>query len=87
MLFGAAAGGVADHMLQAQRSAAAQAAAPAAGSCGQDLDLALIMADAANNGRADPAFEAHKAPIATWALAIWEAWLPQKSLTADDGEG
>ena len=36
-----------------------------------------MMADASANGRADPGFDAHKLPIATWALAIWEAWLPQ----------
>ena len=63
-------------MLYTQRTTAAKAAAPPSGSCGQDLDLALMMADASANGRADPAFDAHKLPIATWALAIWEAWLP-----------
>ena len=70
MLFGVAASGVSDTMLHGQRAAAAKAAAPAAGTCGQNLDLALVMADASNNGRADPAFDAHKIPIATWALAI-----------------
>ena len=34
------------------------------------------MADASASGRADPAFDAHKVPIATWALAVWERWLP-----------
>ena len=75
MTFGEAATGVSDSMLYAQRAAAAKAAAPSAGSCGQDLDLALLIADASANGRADPAFDAHKVPIATWALAVWEGWL------------
>ena len=79
-MFGAAANGIADIMLHAQRTTAAKAAATSAGTCGQNLDLALIMADAANNGRGDPAFEAHKSPIATWALAVWETWLPEKVL-------
>ena len=42
--------------------------------------LAVMMADALANGRADPAFDAHKVPIATWALALWEAWLPTNVL-------
>ena len=75
--FGEAISGVSDSMLYGQRTAAARAAAPPARYCGQDLDLALTMADASANGRADPAFDAHKVPIATWALAIWESWLPR----------
>ena len=80
MLFGVAAGGVSVTMLNDQRTTAAKAAAPAAGTCGQNLDLAPIMADASNNGRADHAFDAHKIPIATWALAVWEAWLQTEVL-------
>ena len=76
MTFGEAITGVSDSMLYTQRTSAAKAAAPPAGHCGQDLDLALMMADASANGRADPAFDAHKVPIATWALAVWEGWLP-----------
>jgi ribonuclease HI len=75
MTFGEAISGVSDSILYGQRTAAARAAAPPAGYCGQDLDLALTMADASASGRADPAFDAHKVPIATWALAIWESWL------------
>ena len=81
MSFGAAAIGISDSLLHAQRTAAAKAAAPPAGSCGEDLDLALIIADASATGRADPAFDAHKILTATWALAVWEAWLPPEVLT------
>ena len=76
MIFGEGVTGVSDSMLYTQRTSAARAAAPPAGCCGQDLDLALMMADASASGRADPAFDAHKVPIATWALAVWETWLP-----------
>ena len=80
MTFGEAITGVSDSMLHTQRTSAAKAAAPPAGYCGQDLDLALTMADASANGRADPAFDAHKVPIATWALAVWEEWIPMAML-------
>ena len=76
MTFGEAVTCISDTMLYSQRTAAAKAAAPPAGCCGQDLDLALMIADACASGRADPAFDAHKVPIAAWALAVWEAWLP-----------
>ena len=80
MTVGEATTGGSDTMLYTQRTSAAKAAAPPAGYCGQDLDLALMMADASASGRADPAFDAHKVPIATWALAVWEAWLPAQVL-------
>ena len=67
---------VSNRMLRAQRGTAAKARALAAGSCGQDLDLALVMADNSARGRPDPAYEAHCLPPATWTLAIWEQWLP-----------
>ena len=35
--------------------------------------MVLLTADAGGS-RADPAFEAHAAPIKYWALAIWEKW-------------
>ena len=76
MIFGEAVSGVSDSMLYTQRTYAAKAAAPPSGCCGQDLDLTLMMADASANGRADPAFDAHKAHIVTWAFAVWETWLP-----------
>lgn len=43
---------------------------------GQNLDLALIMADGSEHGRADPAHAAHVQPIGHWAMAVWHAWLP-----------
>jgi len=70
MVYGEGVSGVSDSMLYSQRTSAAKASAPPSGSCGQDLDLALMIADASASGRADPAFDAHKLPIATWALAI-----------------
>ena len=48
-------------------------AAPATGTCGQDLDIALMIADGPS-GKADPAYEAHLQPIGMWAKAIWEEW-------------
>ena len=76
MSYGQAVTGVAPYTLLAQRRAAASACAPAGGQCGQDLDLALILADAGPSGRADPAYEAHLQPIGMWAEAIWHRWLP-----------
>ena len=72
--------GVPCGMLNSQRSAAAAAAAPGAGTGGQNLDLALLMADGSKTGRADPAYDAHALPIGEWAMAIWECWLPIRSL-------
>jgi len=46
--------------------------APGAGTGGQNLDLALILADEGPTGKADPAFDAHGLPIGEWSLAIWE---------------
>ena len=74
--YGQAVTGVSPHTLTAQRRAAAAACAPAGGQCGQDLDLALILADAGPAGRADPAHEAHLQPIGAWADAVWHLWLP-----------
>ena len=58
----------------------AAATAPTAGGCGQQLDLALVMADGSNRGKADPAFAAHIDPIGQLALAIWEKWLPREAM-------
>ena len=33
-------------------------------------------------GKADPAFEAHLAPIGMWAEAVWSQWLPQAALSS-----
>ena len=72
--------GVSPSTLRNQRRMVATATAPVAGGCGQQLDLALVMADGSSRGRADPAFAAHIDPIGQWALAIWEKWLPRESL-------
>ena len=53
---------------------------PPGGSGGQDLDVALILADGSAKGRAGPAFPAHSMPIGAWAAAIWEQMLPQSAL-------
>ena len=76
LTYGQAITGVAPATLLAQRRAAAAACAPAGGQCGQDLDLALILADGSATGRADPAFDAHLLPIGQWADAVWHRWLP-----------
>ena len=72
--------GVSNTMLLAQRRAVAAAAAPAAGSRGQCLEMALVLADGSAKGRADPAFDAHAMPIGQWAQAIWHQWLPLTTL-------
>ena len=56
------------------------AAAPASGAGGQNVDLALIMADGSTNGRTDPAFPAHALPIGFWAMAVWNGWMPESDL-------
>ena len=39
-----------------------------------------MIADGGSTGRADPAFAAHEAPIAKWAEAVWDMWLPRAAL-------
>ena len=56
-------------MLLKQRQAAA--ASVSVKSCGADLDITLMLADA------DPAYEAHVGVLYMWALAVWEAWVPR----------
>ncbi len=80
MTYGQAVMGVATSTLLQQRRCAAAAAAPANGTCGQSLDLALIVADESATGKADPAFAAHVDPIGAWAQAVWEQWLPTRAL-------
>ncbi len=53
MTYGQAVMGVAPSVLLQQRRAAAAAAAPAGGTCGQSLDLALLVADETCSGKAD----------------------------------
>ena len=72
--------GVSNTMLREQRRAAAHAAAPASGPCGQDIVLALMVADGSARGKADPAFAARSSPIGMWAQAVWHSWLPIRCL-------
>ena len=80
LTYGEATIGVPPSLLLAQRRAVAAAAAPASGLAGQNLDLALLLADGSAKGKVDPAYEAHAAPIRHWAQAVWNRWLPIKSL-------
>ena len=81
LTYGQAVMGVSNSALLAQRRSAAAAAAPAAGSRGQCLEMALILADGSQRGRADPAFDAHTMPIGQWSQAIWHKWLPLTTLS------
>ena len=78
--YGEAIMGVSDSMLRNPRRTVAAAAAPTSGTCGQNLDMALMIADGGPKGRGDPAFYAHDLPISQWALTVWEEWLPRRSL-------
>ena len=40
----------------------------------------MTIADGSAKGQADPAFDAHMLPIGEWANAVWEEWLPERSL-------
>ena len=59
MTYGSAITGVPDGLLRGQRQTVAAITAPGAGTGGQNLDLALVLADGSKNGRADPAYDAH----------------------------
>ena len=74
MTYGESIGGVSNSTLYTQRKIAAVIAAPVSGTCGQNIDMALMLADESNTGRADPAYDAHMLPIGEWALAVWEGW-------------
>ncbi len=80
MTYGQAVIGVAPSTLLRQRRAAEHASAPRGGGAGRQLDLALMLADGSETGRADPAFDAHADPIGQWATAVWEEWLPATAL-------
>ena len=79
-VYGQAIMGVPDHLLRDQRRAVAAAAALEHGTGGQQLDLALLVADGGPRGSADPAFDAHILPLSYWAAAVWEERLPRASL-------
>lgn len=63
-----------------QRRTAAALTCPAFGTGAQNLDMALMVVDGGPNGRADPAYDAHDLPICQWSMAVWEQWLPLRSL-------
>jgi hypothetical protein len=74
MTYGQSTTGVSDSFLHRQRVTVASMATPGETTCGQNLDLALIIADGSATGRADPAYDAHLLPIGEWSLAVWETW-------------
>ena len=74
--YDAAITGVPPSTLLQFRRTCATIQAPVSGCSGQDIDLALMVADGSATGMADPAFGAHMVPIGTWSTAIWEKWLP-----------
>ena len=80
MTYGQAILGVSNSLLRDQRRTAATIAAPASGNGGQDLDLALTLADENARAGADPAFDAHIMPIGDWATAVWEHWMPERAM-------
>ena len=80
MTYGQAILGVSNSLLRDQRRTAAGIAATGAGVGGQNLDLALIIADENARTGADPAFDAHIMPIGDWATAVWERWMPERAM-------
>ena len=81
LMHGYAGLGVSPTMLMHQRRAVMAAAAPKNGLGGQQMEVALMLADGSKKGRADPAFHAHIDVVQHWAQAIWNGWLPEASLT------
>ena len=78
--YGEFATGVSPSMLLQQRRAVAACTSRSAGFGGQCLDRALLVADGARHGHADPAHAAHSLPIGYWAQAIWSSWFPRAML-------
>ena len=78
MTYGQHVCGVSNALLLQQRRTVAACTVLSRG--GGDLDVTLMLADGSGTGRADPAFDAHIAPIGHWALAIWESWAPRPLL-------
>ena len=80
IVYGESTMGVSNSLLQSQRRSVAAAVAPQFGTGGQNLDIALMMADASAKGSADPAFDAHILVIGDWARGVWNEWMPRASL-------
>ena len=74
--------GVPPSVLLQQRRAVNAATAPISGLGGQELDLALMVADGSPKGKADAAFAAHTDVLQHWAKAIWNRWVPVHKLQA-----
>ena len=71
MMYGSDCSGVADSMLESQRSTAS--ANSSAMGAGKQKDVLLWHADARTGGT-DPGFAAHEAPFVSIAKAAWEKW-------------
>ena len=80
LMHGFGGSGVSPSVLLHQRRAVQSAAAPKNGLGGQELEMAMMIADGSKTGRADPAFPAHVDVVQHWAQAIWNRWLPVASL-------
>ena len=74
LTYGSSITGVPDSLLHNQRRTVGAITAPGAGAGGQNLDVAMVLADEGKSGRADPAYDAHGLPIGDWAMAVWEGW-------------
>ena len=80
MTYGQAILGVSSGLLRDQRRTAAAIAVSGSGLGGQNLDVALMLADENARAGADPAFDAHLMPIGDWATAVWEGWMPERAM-------
>ena len=80
--------GVAPSVLLHMRRAVCSAAAMSGGLGGQELELAMMIADGSKKGKVEPAFAAHTDVISHWAQAVWNKWIPIHELqTAGRIEG
>ena len=73
--------GVSSTTLMLQRREVGVVTGPPGGTAGQNIDLALIVAEGSERSKIDPAFAAHEFPLVHWAKAIWNYWLPEGLLT------
>ena len=80
LMHGFGSSGVSPSVLLHQRRAVQSATAPKSGLGGQEMEVAMMIADGTKTGRADPAFPAHIDVVQHWAQAIWNKWLPVESL-------
>ena len=77
MLYGAEITGISNSMLKRQRSViAAASSAPGASNC----PLTSLWLHDCVSGKLDPSFAAHELPIAQYAKACYEGWIPRDSL-------